>query len=176
MLFDSWDNIIRVVSVGILAYAGLVIMLRVSGNRTLSKMNSFDLVVTVAFGSTLSTILVDKNVTLATGLAALALLVVLQLAITWCSVRFRLVSSIVKTAPTVLLLDGELRHDAMKRVRVTGEEVMAAVRRQGRGSLADIDAVILESDGSLSVIPTSQAGNRSAYDGLARPGSDSSAT
>lgn len=176
MLFDSWDNIIRVVSVGILAYAGLVIMLRISGNRTLSKMNSFDLVVTVAFGSTLSTILVNKNVTLATGLAALALLVVLQLAITWCSVRFRLVSSIVKTAPTVLLLEGELRYDALKRVRVTGEEVMAAVRRQGRGSLADIDAVILESDGSLSVIPTSQAGNRSAYDGLARPGSDSSAT
>lgn len=176
MLFDSWDNIIRVMSVGILAYAGLVIMLRISGNRTLSKMNSFDLVVTVAFGSTLSTILVNKDVTLATGLAALALLVVLQLAITWCSVRFRLVSSIVKTAPTVLLLDGKLRYDALKRVRVTGEEVMAAVRRQGQGSLADIDAVILESDGSLSVIPTSQAGNRSAYDGLARPGSNSSET
>lgn len=172
MFFESWDNIIRVMSVGILAYAGLVIMLRISGNRTLSKMNSFDLVVTVAFGSTLSTILVNKNVTLATGLAALALLVVLQLAITWCSVRFRLVSSIVKTAPTVLLLDGELRYDAMKRVRVTGEEVMAAVRRQGRGSLADIDAVILESDGSLSVIPATQAGNRSAYDGLVRAGRD----
>ena len=55
----------------------------------------------------------------------------------------------------------------MKRVRVTSGEVMAAVRQQGQGSLADIDAVILESDGSLSVIPAAHAGNRSAYAGLA---------
>jgi uncharacterized membrane protein YcaP (DUF421 family) len=172
MFFESWDDIFRVVSVGMLAYVGLVIMLRISGNRTLSKMNSFDLVVTVAFGSTLSTILVNKNVTLATGLAALGLLVVLQLLITWCSVRSPLASSIVKTAPTVLLLDGKLRRDAMRRVRVTGEEVMAAVRQQGQGSLGDIDAVILESDGSLSVISAKRAGDRSAYCGLVRAGGD----
>jgi uncharacterized membrane protein YcaP (DUF421 family) len=166
MFFDSWDNIIRVAAVGVLAYAGLVFMLRVSGNRTLSKMNSFDLVVTVAFGSTLSTILINKNVSLAEGLAALALLVVLQLLITWCSVRSPLVSDIVKTAPTVLLLDGELQHDAMMRVRVTSAEVMAAVRQQGLGSLGDIDVVVLESDGSLSVVPSSHASDRSAYRGL----------
>lgn len=163
MFFDSWGNIYRVIVVGLFAYAGLVLLLRISGNRTLSKMNSFDLVVTVAFGSTLSTILVNKNVSLAVGLTALALLVVLQLVITWCSVRSPFINDIVKTRPTVLALDGQLRHDALKRVRVTGDEVMAAVRQQGQGSLDNIDAVILETDGSLSVIPANQAGNRSAY-------------
>lgn len=169
MFFDSWDNIIRVVVVGVLAYAGLVVLLRISGNRTLSKINSFDLVVTVAFGSTLSTILVNRNVSLAVGLTALALLIVLQLVITWCSVRSPFVSRTVKTAPTVLLLDGQLRHEALKSVRVTPDEVMAAVRRHGRGSLADIDVVILETDGSLSVVPASHAGDRSAYGKLAGP-------
>jgi uncharacterized membrane protein YcaP (DUF421 family) len=163
MLFDSWDNLVRVVVVGVLAYAGLVVLLRISGNRSLSKMNSFDLVVTVAFGSTLSTILVNRNVSLAVGLTALALLIVLQLVITWCSVRSSFVSHAVKTAPTVLLLDGQLRDAALKRVRVTADEVMAAVRQHGYGSLAEIDAVILESDGSLSVVPASHAGDRSAY-------------
>ena len=172
MFFESWDDILRVMSVGVLAYAGLVIMLRISSNSTLSKMNAFDLVVTVALGSTLSTILVSKDLSLATGLAALALLVVLQLLITWCSVRSSLVSRVVKTAPTVLLLDGALRRDAMRSVRITGEEVMAAVRQQGQGSLADIDAVILESDGSLSVITAKQAGDRSAYAGLVGASSD----
>lgn len=167
MLFDSWENIYRIVIVGILAYAGLILLLRLSGNRTLSKMNSFDLVVTVAFGSTLSTILVNKNVSLAEGLTALGLLAALQLVITWCSVRSSIISGIVKTRPTVLVLDGKMRHEALKRVRVTEDEVRAAVRKQGQGALDNIDAVILESDGSLSVIPSSQAGNRSAYGQLA---------
>jgi len=157
--------------VGLLAYAGLVVLLRISGKRTLSKMNSFDLVVTVAFGSTLSTILVSKNVSLAVGLAALALLIALQLVITWCAVRSPLISDIVKTAPTMLVLDGRLREDAMKRTRVAHDDVLAAVRQHGHGSLENIDAVILEADGSLSVIPASQAGNRSAYGAL--PGSPS---
>ena len=170
MLVESWENIFRVVVVGILAYAGLVLMLRISGNRTLSKMNSFDLVVTVAFGSTLSTILVNKDVSLALGLAALALLVVLQRVITWCSVRSSFINDIIKTSPTVLVLDGHLRRDALKRVRVTEDEVLAAIRQQGQGALEDIDAVILETDGSLSVIPSSQAGNRSAYGALTRRG------
>ena len=170
MFFDSWDNIYRVIVVGILAYAGLILLLRISGNRTLSKMNAFDLVVTVAFGSTLSTILVNKNVSLALGLAALALLVLLQLVITWCSVRSSLINGIVKTTPTLLLLDGQLRHDALKRARITRDEVMAAVRQQGHGALADIDAVILETDGSLSVIPYGQAGSRTAYGALVQDG------
>jgi len=170
MFFDSWDNIYRVIIVGVLAYAGLVLLLRLSGNRTLSKMNSFDLVVTVAFGSTLSTILVNKNVSLAVGLAALALLIVLQLLITWSSVRSSFVNGIVKTTPTVLLLDGRMHHEALKRVRVTEDEVLAAVRKKGQGALENIDAVILESDGSLSVIPSSQAGSRSAYGALPQDG------
>ncbi|UVW28539.1 DUF421 domain-containing protein [Massilia sp. H6] len=169
MFFDSWENIYRVIVVGVLAYAGLVVLLRISGNRTLSKMNAFDLVVTVAFGSTLSTILVNKNVSLAMGLTALALLVVLQLVITWCSVRSSLVSNLVKTSPTLLVLDGQLRHAALQRVRVTSDEVMVAVRQQGFGSLDSIDAVFLETDGSLSVISTSQAGDRSAYRDLLPP-------
>ena len=50
------------------------------------------------------------------------------------------------------------------------DEVLAAIRQQGQGALEDIDAVILETDGSLSVIPSSQAGNRSAYGALTRRG------
>jgi uncharacterized membrane protein YcaP (DUF421 family) len=163
MFFESWDNLYRVLIVGVLAYAGLIVLLRLSGNRTLTKMNSFDLVVTVAFGSTLSSLLLSKDVTLALGLAALALLVVLQLFITWCSVRSRFINDIVKTMPTLLLRDGELRHAAMKRVRITDDEVRAAVRRHGYGSFDMIDAVFLETDGSLSVIAASDAGDRSAY-------------
>ena len=51
MFFDSWFGLLRVLVVGALAYAALILFLRVSGKRTLTKLNAFDLVVTVALGS-----------------------------------------------------------------------------------------------------------------------------
>jgi len=74
---------------GVLAYVALVVFLRVSGKRTLSKMNAFDLVVTVALGSTLATVLLSKDVALAEGVLAFALLISLQFVVTWSSVRAR---------------------------------------------------------------------------------------
>ena len=56
MFFDSWTALGRVLLVGTLAYVALVAILRISGKRTLTKLNAFDLVVTVALGSTLATI------------------------------------------------------------------------------------------------------------------------
>ena len=67
MFFDGWAGLLRVLVVGALAYAALVLLLRVSGKRTLSKMNAFDLVVTVALGSTLATVLPSRDVALAEG-------------------------------------------------------------------------------------------------------------
>jgi uncharacterized membrane protein YcaP (DUF421 family) len=89
IFFEDWTGIRNTLVVGVLAYFGLVLLLRITGNRTLSKMNAFDLIVTVALGSTLSSIVILKDVTLAKGMAALALLVGLQFAITWSSVRIR---------------------------------------------------------------------------------------
>ena len=71
MFFDSTHDLVRVVVVGTLAYLGCILLMRISGNRTLSKLNSFDLVVTVAFGSTLSSILIRSDIALAEGLLAI---------------------------------------------------------------------------------------------------------
>ena len=87
IFFSGWDSLLRTLVVGVLAYAALVVILRASGNRTLSKMNAFDFVVTIALGSTLATVLLSKSVALAEGVFALALLVALQFAVTWSSVR-----------------------------------------------------------------------------------------
>ncbi|MDP9439064.1 MAG: DUF421 domain-containing protein, partial [Actinomycetota bacterium] len=60
MVFDSWVGLFRVAAVGTAAYFALVLLLRISGKRTLSKINAFDLVVTVALGSTLATVLLSS--------------------------------------------------------------------------------------------------------------------
>jgi uncharacterized membrane protein YcaP (DUF421 family) len=152
MFFDSWAGLLRVVVVGSLAYVILVLLLRVTGKRTLSKMNAFDLVVTVALGSTLATVLLSKDVALVEGVVAFVLLVLLQYAITWLSVRSDRVRTLIKAEPCLLLRDGRFLPEAMRRERVTEDEVQAAARAQGIGSLQAVAAVVLEADGSFSVI------------------------
>ena len=150
--FQGWGGIARTLVVGVVAYAALVFILRVSGKRTLSKLNAFDLVVTVAFGSTLATILLNKNVALAEGLFALALLVFLQFAVTWTSVRWPGFRRAIRSEPTVLVRRGELIDPAMRRERVTPDEVLSAVREAGGHRLEDAEAVFLEADGTLVAI------------------------
>ena len=151
MFFESWSGLGRVLLVGVLAYAALVLILRVSGKRTLSKMNAFDFVVTVALGSTLATILLSKDVALAEGILALALLIGLQFVITWFSVRSSTVNRLVKAEPSLLLHRGRFLHEQMRRARVVEAEIQAAVREQVFASMEEVEAIVLETDGSFSI-------------------------
>jgi uncharacterized membrane protein YcaP (DUF421 family) len=152
LLFQGWAGIWRTVLVSVLAYAALVLFLRISGKRTLSKLNAFDFVVTVALGSTLATILLSKDVALAEGLTALGMLIALQFAVTWTAVRSSSFSDLIRSEPTLLARDGALLQGPMKRQRVTEAEVMSAVRDRGGRDLKEVEAVFLESDGTLTAL------------------------
>lgn len=158
MFFDSWTGLGRVLVVGTLAYFALVLTLRISGKRTLSKLNAFDLVITVALGSTLATVLLSKDVALAEGMLALTLLVLLQFALAWLSVRSRRVQELLKSEPTLLLYQGRFLDGAMRQERITREEVLAALRGSGVSEPEQAAAVVLESDGSITVVPRGQSG------------------
>ncbi|MGI8889713.1 MAG: DUF421 domain-containing protein [Chthoniobacterales bacterium] len=136
----------------LLAYPALVVMLRISGKRTLSKMNAFDFIVTIALGSTFATIILSKDVSLAEGLLALGLLVGMQWSVAWLSVRSATWRRLVKSEPRLLALRGQLNQTALRDERVTAAGVEAALRSAGHASLATVEAVILEADGSMSVI------------------------
>ncbi len=152
MIFDTWFGLLRVLVVGTAAYAALVLLLRASGKRTLAKLNAFGLVVTVALGSTLATVLLTESVALAEGLLAFVLLVGLQYAVAWLSVRSPRFDALVKSEPSLLLHRGRFLDGAMRRQRVTREEVVSALRSSGLARPGDAAAVVLEADGSLSVV------------------------
>ena len=152
IFFNTWSGLLRVVIIGTLAYLALVLLLRISGKRTLSKMNAFDLVVTVALGSTLATIILSKDVALAEGVLAFALLIGLQFVITWLSVRSATVSRLVKAEPTLLLYQGKFLPAQLRQSRVLEGEVLAAIRQQGIAALDKVEAVVLETDGSFAVV------------------------
>ena len=169
IFFDGWPALGRTLVVGVLAYAAMVAILRISGNRTLSKMNAFDFIVTVALGSTLATVLLSKDVSLAEGVLALALLVALQFVVTWSSVRAGWVRRAVTGEAVLLLYQGELLEAAMRRARVTEGEVRVAVRAAGIRDLVDVEAMVLETDASFSVIKKGGPTRATSLDDVRRP-------
>lgn len=169
VFFDSGSVLVRTAVIGVLAYATLIVFLRISGKRTLSKMNAFDFVVTVALGSTLASILLSKEVALAQGALAFALLVGLQFVITWSSARVQWVRRLVTGEPTLLLHRGVSLPVALRRERITEDELRAAVRAEGVAAMEDVEAVVLETDGSFSVIQRGAGSDASSLAGVERP-------
>ncbi|PSO78842.1 MAG: DUF421 domain-containing protein [Cyanobacteria bacterium QS_4_48_99] len=151
-MFNSWAALLHTLIIGSLAYVALIILLRISGKRTLSTWNAFDFIVTVAFGSTLASTLLSRDTSLIQGVLGFALLVFLQFIISWLSIRSKKVREWLQAEPTLLLHRGELQHKALKRERITEGEVRAALRAKGIAALEDVEAVVLETNGRFSVI------------------------
>ena len=151
-MFSDLNPFIETIVTGIIAYIAIIIMLRISGKRTLAKWNSFDFVVTIALGSVLASILLSTDDAFGQGILGFALLIVFQFIITWISVRSSIIQKLIKSEPSLLLYRGKMQHDVMKKERIAEGEILAALRTSGVSAIEDADAVILETDGSFSVI------------------------
>src|SRR2546422_1230076 len=149
--FESWYNVGRSITLSVIGFAALFTMLRVSGKRTLSKLNFFDFVFVVAVGSVFAATITSKDVTLVEGIAALATLIIIQMLLAAVAARSRTAERIINGEPTLLLSHGRFLPSALKKEHVTEEEVRAAIRATGVTRVEDVDAVVMENDGTLSV-------------------------
>jgi len=149
--FDGWYNIGRTVTLSVMGFTALIVMLRVSGKRTLSKLNVFDFVFVVAVGSVFAATIIEKDVTLVEGMFALGTLIAIQILLAEIAARSEIADRIINGHPTLLFSHGKFIPRALKRERITEGEVRAAIREKGVTRVEDVDAVVLENDGSLSV-------------------------
>jgi len=152
LFFDGWRPLVRILVVGVSMYVTLVLFLRLSGSRTLSTMNAFDFIVTVAIGSVFGRALTATAVSLAEAVAAFALLVALQFAVTKLQVRWPVFGRAVTNPPKLLYFRGQFLEAAMREERVTESELQTAARKKDHGSLDEVEAVVLESSGEFSVV------------------------
>lgn len=176
MIFDTWYDTWRVAVATVAAYATLILFLRVSGKRTLAKLNAFDLVVSVALGSTLATIALSPDIQLLEGTVALATLVSLQFVVAWVASRSSAVRDMVKADAVIVAEHGTLDAERIRGRRLTVADVHQAIRSTGLGSPELVAAVVLEADGTLSVIPRDGVGDGAClrYIGWSPTSSDTS--
>ncbi|PRY16537.1 uncharacterized protein DUF421 [Pontibacter ummariensis] len=154
-LWNGYEPLLRIVAVGTLTYIGIIILLRASGKRTLLSMNAFDFIITVAMGSAYGRILTAKQVSLAEALVTFCLLVSLQYIVSWLETRSQKFARVVAGQPSLLYYQGQFLEREMKKKRVRKAEMLAAARSKKLENLEQIEAIILETNGSLSVIKKS---------------------
>lgn len=152
MFLADWPTVGRTFAATALAYVALLVAVRVGGKRTLAQLNAFDWIVTVAFGSALASVASSQDVSVAEGATVFATLVALQYLIALLSSRVPVFQRLIKASPVVLVRDGELLRESMRHMRVTEIEIYQALRESGLSSPAQAAAVVLETNGGLSVL------------------------
>ncbi len=138
------------------AYVSVILIIRASGKRTLSKLHAYDFVVTVCLGSIMASTIVLPNLSLYRGMAGFASLILMEYIISHLAMRFKSVRNVILAKLTILFYDGEFFEDEMWRERVTKEEVYESMRANGHEALDDVKAVVLEAEGSMSIVPYSE--------------------
>ena len=152
VLFNGWTELLEVLITVPLAYAVVIGVLRASGKRALSKMNAYDFVITVAMGSTLATLCLSRDVSLAKGGFAFALLAGMQHLLSMLSRRHDSIKRMLRADPSIVYHRGRYIDEVMDRERVTRSDIQAAMRGSGATSEAEVEAVVLETNGNLSCL------------------------
>ncbi|GAB5412758.1 MAG: DUF421 domain-containing protein [Congregibacter sp.] len=153
ILFDNTDSLLRILASVPVLYLAVIGFVRVSGKRSTSQMNNFDWIVTVAMGSLVGSGIILEDVKLVEVCFAISLLLGSQYIVTTGVVHFASLAELVKAKPTLLVFEGEFLRDAMACERVSEREVYAAIRAKGIRDVADVLAVTLETDATMSVLP-----------------------
>jgi len=137
----------------VLIYMFLVVAVRAAGRRELAQLNSFDLVVLMMLANTVQNATIGNDNSMVGGLIGVSAL----LAVNWVVVRFLYrhpaVDRLLEGEPVELIRDGRVLRRQLEREVITEEELMEAVRKQGLRDAADVDRAVLETGGTISVVP-----------------------
>ncbi|MDX1493560.1 MAG: DUF421 domain-containing protein [Longimicrobiales bacterium] len=153
-------------------YLALVLLTRAMGLRSFSKMSSFDFAITVAFGSLLATAVVSPRPPLLLTVGALASLFAIQWVVSRLRVHSSLLQGVIDNDPRLLMWEGEILTDQLKRTGVTRDDLIAKLREANVLSFAQVRAVVLESTGDVSVLHGDQDGpalEEGILEGVRRP-------
>lgn len=161
LLWTGWAPIAHTAVVGTVGYLALVLLLRLSGARTMATMTPLDFVVAVTLGSAFGRTVTAVEVPASQAVAALLLLVGLQWLLAAVRYRGGWLRRAVDAPPVLLWYDGAMLPESLRRHRLTEADVHTAARQAGHGSLEPLKAVILQQDGSLGVMTAEGMGDGS---------------
>lgn len=146
----------------IVVFISIILLTRIFGKRSFSKMSSFDFACTIAVGSIIASTLLSKSVSLLQGLFALVLIFLLQI-ITASLRRFSFFCKIVDNKPLLLMKNKTILWENLKKANVTEDDIKAKLREANVIELNEVKAVVLETTGDISVLHSKQKDSIDAW-------------
>ena len=144
----------------VLVYVFLVVGLRLAGKRELAQLNPFDLVVLLTLSNTVQNAIIGNDNSVIGGMVGAATLLVLNYLVVMVAYRNRDLAALIEGGPDILIHRGRIDHQRLKAETITEEELESAARKQGFGSLKDVDQAILYPGGNfcfIGKVPTADA-------------------
>jgi uncharacterized membrane protein YcaP (DUF421 family) len=147
------DAVLRAAAI----YGFLLIVLRIAGERTMSSMTTFDFVLLLVIAEATQQGLLGDDFSITKALLCITTLVALDVGLSFLKDRSQLVHKVVEGVPLVIVEDGRLLVDRMKKARIDESDVLQAAREnQGLERLDEIRFAVLERTGQISIIPKRQ--------------------
>lgn len=144
-----WEFVIR----GAVVYIFVIVLLRLTGKRQTGQMEPFDLVLLLVLSNAVQNSMNGGDNSISGGLILAATLIGLNWLTGWITFKSRKAEILIEGRPELLIHEGKLFEEAMRREKLTHAELMIALRREGCLSISEVKVAFLESNGTISVIP-----------------------
>lgn len=151
-LFDlTWNSVGLILFSAIGIYLSVIIMTRICGKRSFSKMSSFDFAMTVAVGSIIATTVLSSTVSMLQGIVGLVAVYSLQITAAFAR-RNKTIRNLMDNSPLLLMDGGTILEDNLRKARVTEGDLRSKLREANVTSLSQVKAVVFETTGNISVL------------------------
>ncbi|NMZ50862.1 YetF domain-containing protein [Pseudomonas poae] len=144
------DSVLRAAAI----YLVLMVLFKIAGRRSLAELTTFDLVLLMVIGEATQQALLGDDFSLTNALLVIATLIAIDIGLSLIKQRSRWFSRLLDGGPTIVVENGQLLHERLKRARLDEGDILEAARSaQGIVEIRQIKFAILERNGKLSVIP-----------------------
>lgn len=149
-------DMLKVLILSVASFAVLFVLTKLMGYRQISEMSFFDYVVGITIGSVAAEMATNIDTQWWRGIIAMAVYALFEILLPWISRKSVRARSFISGKPVVLIKNGQIDKNALKKAHLDINDLLASARGQGYFSLLDIDGAIMETSGKVSFLPTPQ--------------------
>lgn len=143
-------------------YLAVMLAIRIMGKRTIGELQASELVTTLLISDIAAVPMQEVGIPLLSGVMPIAMLVIIEICVSCLLMKFGWLAKLVNGSPVIVVNDGKPVRDALKKLRMTNEDLFEALRKEGVFDLDTVRFAIIETDGKLSVLQKSESQPASA--------------
>lgn len=137
-------------------YIFIIVAYRIMGKKEVGKLSIIDLIVSILIAELAAISIEEESRSILTSIIPIMMLVIIQVFVSYISLKSVKLRKIIDGNPTVIIKDGKLNFKEMSKLRYTLDDLIAQLREQGIKSIEEVNYAVLENNGKLSVFETSK--------------------